>query len=402
MVAISAGVLLVHAVASYCFGVFLKPITIEFGWDRGALSAVYSMIVLVAGILGILSGRLSDKYGPRRIVTIGGLLTGISFLLMSQIISLWQVYLVWGVLMGVSFGFCLIPVMAIIPRWFAKRQGMAIGIAMVGKGIGGIISPLLTQWLISTYDWRYAFIILGIITIIIIIPIAQFMRHSPQQVGLEPYGEDKIIKNEQSWSSAMKGLSFSQAIRTSQFWIFGLILASVFFCLGTIMVHIVPHANDIGIPAIMAASVLSIAAGISIFGRLGIGFLYDRIGGTLTLSICLGLVTIALICLLFAKEIWLFYVFAVVFGLSYGGFTLLIPVVTAELFGLVSLGVLIGGITFLTTIGDAVGAPVTGSIFDITGSYSLALLICTVICAAAAILSLVLLKSKGKTGMVKA
>ena len=114
MVAISAGVLLVHAVASYCFGVFLKPITIEFGWDRGALSAVYSMIVLVAGILGILSGRLSDKYGPRRIVTIGGILTGISFLLMSQINSLWQVYLVWGIIMGVSFSFCLIPVMAII------------------------------------------------------------------------------------------------------------------------------------------------------------------------------------------------------------------------------------------------------------------------------------------------
>jgi MFS family permease len=402
MVAICAGILLVHAVASYCFGVFLKPITIEFGWDRGALSAVYSMIVLVAGILGILSGRLSDKYGPRRIVTIGGILTGISFLLMSQINSLWQVYLVWGIIMGVSFSFCLIPVMAIIPRWFAKRQGMAIGIAMVGKGIGGIISPLLTQWLISAYGWRYALIILGIIALIIIIPIAQFMRHSPQQVGLKPYGEDEITKNEQSWNSAMKGLSFSQAIRTSQFWLFGLILASVFFCLGTIMVHIVPHANDVGISEIIAASVLSIAAGISIIGRLGIGFLYDRIGGTLTLSACLCLVTLSLICLLFAKEIWMFYVFAVIFGLSYGGFTLLIPVVTAELFGLASIGVIIGGITFLTTIGDAVGAPVTGSIFDITGSYRIAFLICIAICATAVILSLVLLKSKGKTGIVKA
>ena len=400
MVTISFNVLVVHAVTSYCFGVFLKPLTMEFGWDRGALSAVYSMIVLVAGSLGILSGRLSDRYGPRPIVTTGGLLTGIAFLLMPQVNSLWQVYLIWGVLMGISFSFCLIPVMAIIPKWFAKRQGIATGIAMAGKGIGGIISPLLAQWLISACGWQNAFIILGIISLAIIIPVAQFMRRSPQRIGLKPYGEDEITKNRQPQSLAIEGLSFNQAIRTSQFWLFGLILASVFFCLGTILVHVIPHTSDIGISEVIAASILSIAAGISVIGRLGIGFLYDRVGGTLTLSACLGLVTVALICLLFAREVWMLYVFAVVFGLSYGGFTLLIPVVAAELFGLMSLGAIIGGITFLATIGDAIGAPISGSLFDITGSYSLAFLICTVICATATILSLILLRYKGKNGIV--
>jgi len=171
MVAISVGILVVHALAFFCFGVFLKPITMEFGWDRGALSATYSVLVLVGGGAGILSGKLSDRYGPRPLVTIGGLLTGIALLLMSQINSLWQVYLIWGALMGIGFSFCSIPLMAIIPRWFSKKQGIAMGIATAGKGIGGIISPLLAQWLISAYSWRYAFTTLGFVALIIIIPI---------------------------------------------------------------------------------------------------------------------------------------------------------------------------------------------------------------------------------------
>jgi len=401
MVAMTIGILVVHALISYCFGLFLKPMTLEFGWDRGALAAVYSMIVLVTGSLGILSGRLTDRYGPRPIVTIGGLLIGIAFILMSQINSLWQVYLIWGFLTGVGFSFCLIPVMTIIPRWFVKGRGMVMGIVMTGRGIGGIISPLLAQWLISDYGWRWTFVILGLIALILIIPVAQFMRHSPQRMGLKPYGEDEMAEVKQFPSSAIEGLSFSQAIRTSRFWLFGFILASVFFCLGTIMVHIVPYAGDTGIPAITAASVLSIAAGVSIVGRLVIGFISDRIGGRLILTICLILLTLSIIWLLFAENTWMFYVFAVMFGLSYGGFTLLLPVVTAELFGLASFGVIIGSITFMTTLGDAVGAPVSGTIFDITGSYRLAFLTIIVICTVAVILSVFLLRYKGKTDSVR-
>ena len=275
-----------------------------------------------------------------------------------------------------------------------------MGIAMAGRGIGGIISPLLAQWLISDYGWRWTFVILGLIALVVIISIAQFMRHSPQRMGLKPYGGDEIAEVKQSQSTAIEGLSFSQAIRTSRFWLFGFILASVFFCLGTIMVHIVPYAGDTGIPAITAASVLSIAAGISIIGRLIIGFISDRIGGRLILTICLILLTLSIIWLLFAEKTWMFYVFAVMFGLSYGGFTLLLPVVTAELFGLASLGVIIGGITFMTTLGDATGAPVSGTIFDITGSYRPAFLTIIGICTVAVILSVFLLRYKGKTDSV--
>jgi len=379
-------------------------LTTEFNWDRGALSNSYSLSVLVAGPVAILAGRFGDKYGPRPLVTIGGLLSGIGFLLSSQISSLWHLYLIWGIGIGIGSTLLLLPVMAMVPRWFTKSRGIATGLVMSGMGIGGVISPLLAQWLISAYGWQSTFIILGVITLVVIIPLAQFMRHSPQRAGLKPYGGDEIneiIEDKQSQSSAMEGLSLSQAIRTSRFWLWGLIQAGLFFCIGTVGVHIVPHATDIGIPDVIAASILSISAGVGIFGRLVIGFISDKIGSLLALSICLSLGTLGIIWLLFANESWMFYLYAVVQGLSFASIVTLLPVLTAELFGVKSLGVIMGTLIFVGIIGEAIGPTLTGSIFDITGSYRLAFLICVGVIAATVILSLVLLRYKGKTGMAR-
>jgi MFS family permease len=396
-----ACILVANSLLVYTFGVFLTPLTLEFGWERGALSGAFSMTVLIVGGLGILAGGLSDKYGPRIGVTIGGLFLGAGFLLMSQINSLWQVYLILGLFIGVGGSFCFVPVLSTIPRWFAKRVGIAVGITMAGFGLGGVISPVLSQWLISSYGWRQSFIILGLITLILVIPLAQLIKYSPQRVGLKPYGEGGTTENRQPLALATEELSFIQAVKTSRFWIFSLMQFCLFFCEHVIVVHIVPHAGDIGIPAIIAASVLSIIAGISVIGRLGIGFVSDRIGSRLTQGVCLSLMTLALIWLLFAKEIWMFYLFAVVFGLAYGGVVSLLTVVAVELFGLKFLGTILGGLFFIGMAGGAVGPPLGGSIFDITGNYSLAFLICVVVCTVAVILSLVLLRYKGKTGMAR-
>lgn len=398
---VGACILATQALLVYTFGVFLTPLTLEFDWERGVLSGAFSVTVLIVGGLGILAGGLSDKYGPRIVVTIGGLFLGTGFLLMSQINSLWQVYLILGLCVGVGGSFSFVPVLSTVPRWFAKRVGIAVGITMTGFGLGGVISPVLAQWLIASYGWRQSFIILGLITLILVTTLAQLIKYSPQRIGLKPYGEDGTTEDRQPLASTTEELSFTQAIKTSRFWIFSLMQFCFFYCEEVIIVHIVPHAGDIGIPAIIAASILSILAGISIIGRLGIGFVSDRIGSRLAQGACLFLMTLALIWLLFVKEIWMFYVFAVVFGLAYGSIVSLLTVVAAELFGLRFLGTMLGGLFLIGLIGGAVGAPLSGSIFDITGSYGLAFLICVVISTVAFILSLILLRYKGKTGMAK-
>ncbi len=172
IVAIAFGILATHTLTIYTFGVFLRPLTMEFNWDRGVLSGALSTQSLLFAFFGILSGKLSDKYGPRILATTGGLLIGAGLLLMPQVSSLWQVYLIWGLLMGIGGSCCYIPIISTIPRWFEKKRGTALGISVAGIGVGAILWPTLTQWLISSSDWQQAFIILGLINLIIIIPIA--------------------------------------------------------------------------------------------------------------------------------------------------------------------------------------------------------------------------------------
>ncbi len=401
MVIMAACVLAAYGIAVYTFGIFLIPLTTEFDWDRGVLSGAFSLKVLLTGFLAIFSGRISDKYGPRPLVITAGLTAGVGFLLMSQVTSLWQVYISWGLLFGVTGSCCFVPITSTITRWFAKRRGMAIGITAAGFGLGGLISPLLAQWLISAYGWRQAFKILGLIVFIIMFPLAQFMKHSPQRIGLRPYGENGSVEDKQSLASTAGGFSFTQAIKTGRFWIFGSIMFCFFFGEMVIMVHIAPYAVDTGISAIVAATILSIVPATSVIGRFSIGFICDKVGPRRPLVACLVTATLALIWLLFAKEIWMFYVFAAIFGVAYGGMISLNTLVTAELFGLSSLGIVFGSLMFFGTIGGALGPPLAGSIFDVTGGYNLALLICVIIGALAIIFSLILLKARVGVAVTK-
>lgn len=396
MVILAIFIVSVQGIAFYSFGIFLRPLTLEFNWERGALSAAFSMTLLVGGGLAILAGRLADRYGSRPLLTANGLLYGIGFLLMSQVSSLGQVYLIWGIIMGIGFSCAFIPLVSAIPRWFTKKRGTAMGLTVAGYGLGGIIAPPLTQWLISSYDWRQAYVVLGLINLIIVIPLAQFMKHSPQRIGLKPYGEDEAITigNKHSLDSAEEGLSFAQAIKTSRFWFFGLILFGYMFSLGLLIVHIASHAVDIGISAMVAASIVSVIGGTSIIGRFFTGFISDKVGARRALAACITMLTLALIWLLFAKESWMLYLFAAIYGIAYGGIVSLYTLVSAELFGLKFLGIVSAATALLGTVGGAIGAPIAGSIFDATGSYDLALLICVIIGTLAIILSLILLKAK--------
>ncbi len=403
IVLIGACVLTTYGLVFYSFGIFLVPLTTEFGWDRGTLSFAVSINMLVQAALVIFAGRLSDRYGPRVLITLTGILTGLACLLLSRANFLWQVYLSWGLIVGVASACCFTPIISTVPKWFVKQRGVAVGLAGIGFGLGAIISPLLVQWLIYTYDWRQAYVILGLITFVIITPIAQFMKHSPQRIGLKPYGENENVENiseeTQASSLANKELSFTQAIKTSHFRLFAIIHFCFFFCMQVVLVHTVPYAIDVGISGVIAAGILSIMGGISVVSRLTIGFVSDRIGSRLILTGCLVVAAMAFICLLFAREIGLFYVFAILFGIGYGGIMLLQSLIAAELFGVKSLGVILAGLILCGMIGSAFGAPLAGSIFDITGSYSLALLICVVLSAVSIISSLVLLRSKGKEGV---
>jgi len=369
----------------YSFGVFFKPLLTEFGWTRAMTSGAYSLRSLVGGFLGIVAGRLNDKVGPRVVVTVCGFFLGLGYLLMSQISAIWQLYLFYGVIVAIGVSGLWVPTVSTVSRWFVKRRGMVMGIVVSGIGFGTLIIPPLASWLISAYDWRTAYCILAIIASVLIILAAQFLRRDPTQMGQLPYGESGV--KQQSPAIEAEGFSLREAIHTRQLWILCAMLVCFGLCLQTIMVHINPHATDLGISAISAANILAIIGGASIAGRVMMGSAGDRIGNKAAIIICFVLLSVDLFWLQLAEMVWMLYLFAAIFGFGYGGFIALMSPLVAELFGLSSHGIIFGVVNFSSVIGETVGPLLAGHIFDITSSYHLAFLFCIALTVVGLILS---------------
>ena len=383
IVSVAFAVMMIAAGGFYSFGVFLEPVLAEFGWTRAMISAAFSLNILLVGFMGIGTGRLNDRFGPRLLLTAGGFFWGLGYLLMSQVTAVWQLYLFYGLIMGIGFSGSFLPPLSTITRWFTKKRGMMTGIVLAGIGTGTIIMPLLAGWLVSSYGWRFSFTTIGVISLVLIILAAQFFRRDPQGIGQLPDGET-AVKPESS-NLIASGLSLQEAIRTRQLWVLWAISLCLGFSIYTVIVHIVIHAIGLGIPATTAPSILAVAGGVNIAGRLALGSTADRIGSRATLVIgIMGLLT-ALVWLQFAKELWMLYLFAVIFGFAYSVFVLESPMV-AESFGLRSHGVLFGMVDTGQTVGGFIGPVLVGFIFDTTGSYQVGFLILAV----ASLMSLIL------------
>jgi MFS family permease len=258
------------------------------------------------------------------------------------------------------------------------------GILKIGTGAGMLFMPLVANGLIYSYGWRDAYLFIGIISLASIVSAAQFLKRDPSQKGLLPYGAKKADAGSPNWVE--EGFSLREAIHKRQFRLLCAMSGVFLFCSYFILVHIVPHAIDLGITPANAARIMAIIGGVSMAGRGVMGIVGDRVGTRLAMTICFIILVSALFWLQSARELWMLYLFAVVYGFAHGGFFALLSPTVAELFGLSAHGALFGTVFFVGTIGGAVSPPLAGYIFDVTGKYQLAF----IICAAAAVAGLVL------------
>jgi len=316
---------------------------------------------------------------------------------MSQINAIWQLYLFFGIVVGIGMSGLWVPLLTSVARWFVGRRSLMSGIVISGLTIGQMIGPPIISRLIAEYEWRQSYTILGIIVLASMLPAAQFLKRDPGKLGPLPgNANDKILKSTQPDS---KDYSFKEAVFTSQFWISFI----VFFCFGygafAITVHIVRHCIDLGIPDITAANVLSINGGMGIIGNFVLGgIIGDRIGNRKVFIIGLVLAIISLVCLIPAGDLWMLYLFAVVFGIGLGGMGTSESPLVARLFGLTSHGLIYAVIGLGFTAGGAIGPVITGYIFDVNESYRLAFIICAALSFIGLIL-MIILKPTKKLGM---
>ena len=375
--------------AMFTYGVFFKEFEAEFGWSRALVSGASSLAFLMMGAVGVLAGSLNDRIGPRIIIAVSGASLGIGYLLMSRLETAWQLYFLYGVLVGVGFSTHDVITLSTVARWFSRRRGTMSGIVKVGTGFGQLTVPIIAATLIGTFGWRNAYLIIGAAALAALVAIAQVMRRDPQAMGLLP---DGLVSEHRGGPAGPRETSLAPgaAILTGQFWRLCVVEFAVFFCLLTMIVHIVPHAQDQGLSPAVAAGVLSTIGGVSMLGRTVMGLTNDRIGGKRSLIVCFIILLGGLTCLQISSSVWMLYLFAAVYGFAHGGFFTVMSPMVAELFGTGFHGLLFGLVLFSGTIGGSVGPLLTGYIFDVTGSYRIAFIVLTALTLAGFLLILFL------------
>lgn len=383
---------------NYSFGVFFKPLAADFGWSKATTSFAYSLMALFSGIVGIFAGRITDKYGGRAIAIISAIAMGGGFLLLSRLASLWEFYLYYTVLIGMGMGSAWPGLMVVPARWFKARRGLMTGIVASGVGIGTLIFPPIASGLIENNSWSYSYAVLGVVAVVSMGIVAWFIKRDPGKVGQRPFG-DESVPLEEKGVPLFTGLTLKEGLRTARFYIACGIYMCFGYCLISILIHIAPHAQEMGISPTIAASIVSVIGGASVVSRVLVAGASDKFGVKATLVFSLTLLPVALVLLQVVNNLTVLYIFAALFGISYGGIMSLQSLVTARLFGLRAVGVLMGVITLLYTIGCAVGPTVTGYIFDVTGSYSLAFWIATGIALLACILAIIIKMPAGEKGI---
>jgi MFS family permease len=379
------------------YGVFFDPLLEQFGWSRAAISGAYSLSAIVSGVLGIAMGGLTDRFGPRVVVTCCGFCLGLGYLLMSQVNTIWQLYLYYGVVIGIGMGGLWIPLLSPIVRWFTGKRSLMTGIVASGMTIGQLTAPLVVSRLIAAYSWRLSFAILGGVVMVAIVALAQFLKRDPGRAGRPVMSTNKISRP--GVPAADNDFTIGEALRTPQFWM----AAAIFFCVGfttvAVVVHIVPHAINLGIPAFTAANILAISGGMGIIGNLLLGgIIGDRIGDRKAFIIGAALMAASLFWLVPARQVWLLYLFAVFFGVGIGGTGTSESPLMARLFGLSSHGLIYGVVVLSWTFGGAVGPIVAGYLCDVSGSYRPAFLLCAAISVAGFVL-LLMLRPTRKRGL---
>lgn len=365
---------------AYTFATFFRSLQSEFGGTRGDVSLVFSITGFLYFSLGAVSGPLADRIGPRRVVAFGMALVAAGLLLASRAQALWQVYLTYSLGVGLGVGFAYVPAIGTVQRWFLVKRGAASGFAVAGIGVGNLTMPLVADALIDAGGWRTAYLILGAVTLIGGVAVSLLLEHSPQQRGLLPDGDAGTrVGGEQVAPAAPHGLATREALRSRPF---ALLYAA---CVGTSLglfipfVHLAAYAGDHGLAGRTGALLISLIGFGSAAGRLGLGSVADRLGRRPSLAVSFAGMAVMLLWWLGAERFWSLALFAVIFGVCYGGFVALIPALASDYFGGRNAGAILGVLYTGPAFGALLGPYLAGVGYDLRESYTIPIL-----CAAAA------------------
>lgn len=378
---------------SQAFGVFLVPMTSDFGWDRSSFALALSIFAVVSGIVPPVAGRLADRYGPRIVLTVGAGLNAGGMVLMAFTPNLWYAYIVYGGIIGLGFGIAGQSAnAALLSRWFVKRRGMALSLSSTGLGMGQLILVPFATLLIVHASWRIAFLVTGAISFLLVpLCIVLLRRSEPPVDHAEVHEPVRVANTATNQASPADDLPATgclasevirrqtrAAFRSRSFWLLGGGFMGCGFTIYLLMTHVAALAVDRGISAQQAGTALGLVGGTGIVSGVIVGSLSDRIGRKHLLAGLYLLRAAAVVVLMSADSALALYAFAVMFGLSRANGAL-VSAAVIDLFGRQAVGSILGYTTTFHQLFAALGAFAGGLAYDLTGNYNIALAPCVLL-----------------------
>ena len=387
VVAAAFSVLFLSYGLQFSYGVFVSGMTAELGWSRAVTALPYSIYVFLYSALAAVTGRATDRFGPRPVISIGAVLLGLGWGASALAQQPWHLSITLGVVAALGMSVAWVPCNATVSRWFTRRRGTAVAVASSGGSLGNLIVPALAAVLVATWGWRWTLGVIAMTSAVLMLVAARFMLRDPESVGQWPDGDPAPLLT----TGSGDGKTLAEVCWSEPF----LLIIAIYFMswvpIFVPFVHAAAYAEDLGASKLAAASVLSVIGIGGLVGRLSSGIVSDALG---RLPALLGVFALQVLAFgLFAAASSaprLLWIAALVFGFSYGGGVTLLPPLCGDLFGRAHVAAIVGMIFAVAGAPAAIGPYVAGWLYDLTGSYSAAFLSSAALNAVALLLTAVL------------
>jgi len=365
---------LVVGIIFYGFPAFYPYFIQDLHFTRAQLTQGFLLGFLFAGLpFGIIAGALIDRIGARAVILAGVALVSGSLILMSRITAFWQFELLCIVeVIGYVFA-GPIANQVLVARWFERRRGQAMGYAYLGLGLGGVVAPILVNYLSRSFGWRLALELIGAAIALVLVPTGLWItRSNPSDRGIDPkqFGESSGENKAALPTAASAGVA--RAIRTAPFWLILLGSTLAIGAIGAVIQHFILFLKDSGYSATVASRYLSILLTASLGGRVVVGYIADRFSKSFIMAIFYFLIGASVLLLAYPQSTAAVWAFAAMFGFSMGADYMLIPLVVSENFGTASLGKILALIIMGYSVGQWAGPWFVGHMFDTHHNYDLA------------------------------
>jgi MFS family permease len=367
IVAVLAVTMTIASGARFLFGVVLKPLSEEYGWNRAELTGAVMLGMIVISVCQPLVGILVDRIGPKRILVSGLALLAMALIPFSFATSLWQIYLLYGVLTSVALA-AASPVLstALVGRWFQAKRGLAMSLATSGSALGQLLIVPIATWIMVLSSWQMTYRVLAVALVAVALPLsAIFLRDSPA-VETSMSTDAQTVEH---------GIGLREAMVQPSFWLLGFGFLVCGWTMAFPNTHFLAYADDMGMSLLHAANTVSVTAIFSIIGSVLLGIAADRFQSTSVLALTYAMRGLAFLLLLLLPAGNLLYVYGLVLGISWTATTPLTAAIAADRYGPRNLGLIFGSLFTFMNLGTGIGALLDGVIFELSGNYSAALLI---------------------------